>query len=72
MNRSVSRSRKRRRALTAPRALAVVLGLAATGAPAVLTGSGTAEEEAVHTPVDDPVVAGTEDADDLDDPVLHW
>ncbi|ROO88629.1 hypothetical protein EDD29_6303 [Actinocorallia herbida] len=69
MNRSPLCSRSRRR-LTAPRALAVVLGLTATGVSAALAGAAPAE--AVHTPSDDPVVTGTEDFDDVVDLDLRW
>ncbi|MCD0449634.1 hypothetical protein LO762_10585 [Actinocorallia sp. API 0066] len=70
MNRSFPLSRPRRRALTVPRALAVVAGLIATGVPAALIGP--AAPDATHTPVDDPVVAGTEDAVVAAETELHW
>ncbi|GAB2864540.1 hypothetical protein GCM10022221_75810 [Actinocorallia aurea] len=69
VNRSPLRFRRRRR-LTVPRALAVVLGLTATGIPAVLAEPAAAE--AVHKPSDDPLVAGTEDFDDVVDLDLRW
>lgn len=56
--------------MTAPRALAVLVGLATTGIPAALARPASAE--AVHTPSDDPLVTGIEDFDDDVDLDLRW